>query len=126
MFSEHIKSVPPNSTCQPSNFYARGIAFSIGMLCLLLLTMPLRLYYEREINQAWLPVLMGWVTLNAYFTPICIHRDSSQGFWLQLNLQVTLLSSCQYRHQLNCLGWNRQAHEIYKHGHSWGQFLMLC
>ena len=42
----------------------------LGMLCLLLLSMPLRLWCEREIDQVWLPVSMGGVTLTASLTSL--------------------------------------------------------
>ncbi|QNI58193.1 hypothetical protein SynBIOSU31_01316 [Synechococcus sp. BIOS-U3-1] len=44
------------------------------MLCLLLLSMSLRLWCEREIDQVWLPASMGGVTLTASLTPICSYH----------------------------------------------------
>ena len=69
----------------------------LGMLCLLLLSMSLRLWCEREIDQVWLPALMGGVTLTASLTPICILQNSPEGSEWIVYLQGKMPSSSQRR-----------------------------
>ena len=78
-------------------FQAQHPALGLGMLCLLLLSMSLRLWCEREIDQVWLPASMGGVTLTASLTPICILQHSPEGSKWIVYLQGKMLSSSQRR-----------------------------